>query len=137
MSSNADYIWPISFPEGIPEKLNVVPAAGKVYRLVRNMPPCASDFLMHREEFPDYEYQDTDVYKSYGVSFWSKLSKVQKIKRNYPKPEQFGTRVIACGELRSTLGVIPAEKSRDGHVTLWLQEGAEPHLYINQKEDEK
>jgi hypothetical protein len=137
MSSSIDYCWPASFPEGIPEKLEVVPAEGKVYRLVRNTPPSEGDFLMHREENPTYIYAKKDIPKSYGISFWSKLSRVQKVRRNYPEPEQFGSSAIVCGELCCELGVIPEQKARDGHITLWAQEGAQLHLHINREEDEK
>ncbi|WP_188009228.1 hypothetical protein [Grimontia hollisae] len=132
----AQYCWPDSFPEGVPEDLDVMPAEGRVYRLVRNIPPTPKDFLMHRMENPDRRYSTDQVPMSYGVSFWTKLSKIQKVKRNYPKPEQFGTSIVVSGNLCNELGVIPKEVASDGHVTLWAQDGAEPHLYVNTQEDE-
>jgi hypothetical protein len=136
-SNNAEYCWPADFPEGIPEELDVIPAEGKVYRLVKNTPPTEDDFLMHRVEYPRYKYSQNDIPKSYGVSFWTRLSRIQRIRKNYPKPEQFGGRVVVSGELCGGLGVIPSEVARDGHVTLWTQEGAKPHLHINNIEDEQ
>ncbi|CAH6795391.1 conserved hypothetical protein [Vibrio chagasii] len=125
-----DYVWPANFPEGIPENCDVTPAEGFVYRLVRTVPPTKLDFQIHREEKPDYVYDTKDIPKSYGVSFWSKLSKIRRVEKNYPAPEQYGQWQTVCGKLAHTLGVVPSEVAKDGHVTLWVQEGAEPHKHI-------
>lgn len=130
------YCWPADFPEGIPEDCGVVPAEGKVYRLVRTTPPTEVDFQRHRDEKPDYVYLTKDIPKSYGVSFWSKLSKIKRIAKNYPFPEQFGNWRTVTGNLQPNLGMIPAETAIDGHITLWVQEGAEPHKYIKHEVEE-
>lgn len=137
MSDNSiNYCWPADFPEGIPEDIGVTPAEGKVYRLVRRCPPTEEDFQMHRIEYPTRKYTKMEEPKSYGISFWSKLSKIKRVQQNYPSPEQFGERMIVTGNLVHELGVIPSEPARDGHVTLWAQEGAEPHLHITEREGE-
>ncbi|NLS13615.1 hypothetical protein HGP28_12000 [Vibrio sp. SM6] len=133
MTDNLNYKWPADFPEGIPEICDVVPAQGKVYRLVRTFPPTEQDFQRHRDEKPGYVYRTKDIPKSYGVSFWSKLSKIKRIAKNYPFPEQFGAWQTVSGNLCPELGVIPAELALDGHVTLWVQEGAEPHKHIKEE----
>jgi hypothetical protein len=130
------YKWPKNFPEGIPSK-DCIPAAGKVYRLVNKIPPCEKDFMIHREEIPDYQYSQDEIELSYGVSFWKKLNKILRIKKNYPKAEQFGNKLIVSGELVNELGVVPSEPRKDGHVTLWKQINAKPHLYVKHWEDEE
>jgi hypothetical protein len=137
MNTNSAYCWPAAFPKGIPEELDIKPAEGKVYRLVKNSPPAESDFKMHRDDCPGYHYSKEDFPKSYGVSFWAKLNRVLQIKQNYPNAEQFGNMAIVCGELCRELGVIPIDTPRDGHVTLWVQNGAYPHLHINRNEGTK
>lgn len=125
------YSWPADYPENIPESCDVVPAEGKVYRLVRTIPPTPIDFQRHRDEKPTYRYRTNDEKaKSWGISFWSKLAKIKRIEQNYPFPEQYGSWHTVCGNLCAELGVIPAETSKDGHVTLWVQQGAEPHNHI-------
>ena len=56
--SNSDitYQWPADFPEGLPESQDVVPANGRVCRLVDCVPPNDKDFKRHRDEKPDYTY---------------------------------------------------------------------------------
>ncbi|ODX29214.1 hypothetical protein [Vibrio parahaemolyticus] len=137
MSGNSiNYCWPADFPEGVPEELGVAPAEGKVYRLVRSCPPTKEDFLIHRIEYPSRRYSKTEEPKSYGISFWSKLSKIKRVQQNYPSPEQFGERVIVTGNLVHEFGVIPSEPAKDGHITLWAQEGTELHLHITEREGE-
>jgi len=131
-----NYSWPADFPEGVPEDSGTIPAEGKVYRLVRKYPPSEEDFLMHRIEYPTRKYTKMDEPKSYGISFWSNLSKIKRVQQNYPSPEQFGERMIVTGNLVHELGVIPSEPAKNGHVTLWAQEGAEPHLHITEREVE-
>lgn len=134
MSNNIlNYTWPIDFPEGIPEKIGVIPARGKVYRLVRTIPPQKIDFQRHRDEKPNYCYSKKHIPYSYGISFWNKLTKIKRIEKNYPAPEQFGHWETVCGNLSPSLGVIPAELEKNGHITLWVQEGAEPHKHVKDK----
>lgn len=135
MEDLASYKWPNSFPDDIPNLDEVIPAHGKVFRLVKKCPPDGDDFRMHREDYPGYLYSKSDIPKSYGVSFWSELSQIKQVKLNYPSPDQFGNMSIVSGELISSLGVVCHEV--DGHVTLWVQEGAKPHLYVNCEEDDK
>lgn len=131
MSDNKlEYTWPADFPENIPESCDVMPAEGFVYRLVRTIPPTEVDFQKHRDEKPDYAYLTKDIPKSYGVSFFSKLSQLRRKTRNYPAPEQYAHWQTVSGELKPELGVIPKEKEKNGHVTLWAQEGAQPHKHI-------
>lgn len=136
MNNNIEYCWPIDFPEDVPDKDKVIPANGKVYRLVRSCPPTESDFQSHRKENPDYKYLKKEEAKSHGVSLWSKLSELQKKVKKYPNPEQLGGRSIVFGDLCAELGVIPSRMRRDGHITLWVQDGAMPHNFINHKLDE-
>ncbi|HFQ5300984.1 TPA: hypothetical protein ACGVAU_000636 [Vibrio vulnificus] len=128
-----DYTWPADFPEGIPLDLGVVPAEGKVYRLVRTIPPTEVDFLRHRDEKPKYPYTKEEIPLSYGLSVWSKLDKLRRIEKNYPAPDQLGNWKTACGNLCHQLGVIPKEIKNDGHITLWVQEGQEPHNHFLQE----
>jgi hypothetical protein len=130
------YCWPVDFPKGTPEDCDVIPAEGRVYRLVRSIPPTEIDFQRHREEKPDYVYITKDIPKSYGVSFWSKLSKIRRIEKNYPAPEQYANWHTVCGNLCPELGVVPAAIEISGHVTLWVQEGAEPHKHIKDEVEE-
>lgn len=137
MSDNGtEYIWPTNFPEGIPDPEQTVPAEGMVYRLARTFPPTPVDFVPHREEKLNYRYSKDEIPLSYGVSLWTKLDKIKRVARNYPCPEQFGSWHTVAGNLCSTLGVIPKELAVNGHVTLWMQEGAKPHEHISQRVDE-
>lgn len=130
MTINIEYCWPIDFPEDVPCKDKVVPAQGAVYRLVRTIPPENIDFQRHRDEKPNYPYTREQIPLSYGVSFWSKLDKIKRVKDNYPCPEQYESWKVATGNLTPDLGVVPEELSIDGHITLWVQDGVEPHKYI-------
>ncbi|MBT0585580.1 hypothetical protein [Alteromonas oceanisediminis] len=124
------YTWPSDFPEGIPENCEPSPAEGVVYRLVRTIPPTEIDFQKHRDEHPDYVYVTKDKPLSFGMSFFTSLAKLKRKTRNYPAPEQYKLWQTVCGELVPELGVI---KEKSGHVTLWAQEGALPHQYINEE----
>ncbi len=129
-NDSLNYNWPADFPKGIPDKVGVVPAEGKVYRLVRSIPPKKIDFQRYRDEKPHFIFPTKDIPKSYGISFWTKLTKIQRVEKNYPFPEQYGHWQTAYGSLCPELGVIPSDVEKNGHVTLWVQEGAEPHKYI-------
>lgn len=134
MSQNIQYTWPDEFPEGIPDE-DTIPAEGKVYRLVDQVPPTENDFRMHKIDNPNYRYKPQDKHKAYGVSFWSKAQEVIRAKERYSGPEQFGKKLIAYGDLIPELGVIPKELSKDGHITLWKQVGSQPHLYVCKEEE--
>lgn len=133
MIESGRYKWPEEFPEGIPDE-NTVPASGKVYRLVSSIPPTEEDFEMHKIDNPRYSYKRDDKDKAYGVSFWAIFDKCLDAKKKYSAPEQFGNKLIAYGNLIPDLGVIPKELSKDGHLTLWKQVGAKPHLYVCNEE---
>lgn len=135
MDDFSSYKWPDVFPEDVPDPESVKPAKGKVFRLVKKYPPDHADFRMHREDCTGYIYSKSNIPKSYGVSFWSDLSQAKQVKVNYPSPEQFGDMLIVSGELINSLGVICKEVEEDGHITLWVQDGAEPHSCINCQED--
>lgn len=64
------------------------------------------------------------------MSFFTSLAKLKRKTRNYPAPEQYKLWQMVCGELVPELGVI---KEKSGHVTLWVQEGAQPHQFINEE----
>ncbi|GAA6170957.1 hypothetical protein NBRC116592_06270 [Colwellia sp. KU-HH00111] len=129
MVSKANYEWPDGFPPGVPIE-EAIPASGKVYRLVKNIPPTEQDFQMYREDRPDIHFTKDKIPFSYGVSVWSELSRIVREKERYPSPEQFGNKTIVGGELTDDLGLMYACTVNEGHVTLWSQEGAEPHLQI-------
>lgn len=89
---------------------------------------------MHKIDNPRYSYKRDDKDKAYGVSFWAIFDKCLDAKKKYSAPEQFGNKLIAYGNLIPDLGVIPKELSKDGHLTLWKQVGAKPHLYVCNEE---
>lgn len=64
------------------------------------------------------------------------LMNATQVAQNYPCPEQYGNWHTVCGDLCSELGVIPRDMTINGHVTLWVQEGAKPHEHISHKVDE-
>lgn len=125
-----NYSWPDDFIEGVPPQ-DTVPAEGYVYRLVRNNPPNESDFLRTVDIYPEREY-DTDGEKimSYGVSVFTKMKSLKKLRIAFPEPEQFGGTLIAGGEMAAELGVTQSQPEKNGHLTLWKQNGSEPHLHI-------
>jgi dipeptidyl aminopeptidase/acylaminoacyl peptidase len=129
MVQKFNYNWPEGFPEGVPVE-EAVPASGMVYRLVENIPPTELDFQMYRKERPDIRIAKEKIPYSYGVSVWSKLSKILRQKERYPKPEQFGNKKVVGGELTEDLGLMYVCTVDKGHVTLWGQEGAKPHLQV-------
>ena len=127
-----EYVWPQDFTDGVPPE-EAIPANGKVFRLVKAIPPKEDDFLQHNIEKPNYPYREERARKKgYGVSLWNTLHKVKRAGKNYPAPEQLGEWLIASGELVAELGVI--YKSKNGHISLWKQLGAEPHLHIKNQE---
>ena len=127
------YNWPLDFPENCPELEKCLPAQGKVFRMVDNVPPTELDFQITRIESPGKTFSSNkEIKQSYGVSVWAKLQKIIRTKKRYPAENQFGNKKIVSGELVDDLGVIAKEKN--GHITLWLQIGAKPHLYINNEE---
>lgn len=131
------YEWPTDFPKGLPDNQDVIAASGEVCRLVDCIPPKDSDFKRHRDEKPDYTYNtEKKRLLSYGVSFWSSVEAAKYVKAKYPAKEQFGLKKIVSGVLIPELGVIPKKKTRDGHVTLWKQVGAEPHKHVMDEVEE-
>lgn len=132
MTAAINYTWPDDFIAGVPPE-EAIPAQGKVYRLVKAIPPKEDDFLQHNVEKPNYFYPDERTKKQgYGVSLWNTLHKVKRAGKNYPAPGQLGNWLIASGELVADLGVI--YKSRNGHISLWKQKGAKPHIHIMNQE---
>jgi len=133
--STPEYKWPAIFPENVPP-INAVPANGKVYRFVDKIPPNESDFRMYREDNPNSNcFSDEHKIMTYGVSFFTTLdvAKAKRAKERYPGQSQFANKKIASGELHAKLGVT-YYNSKTKHLTLWKQEGATPHLYINHEE---
>lgn len=127
MNNSPSYSWPKEFPSDIPTD-EAKPALGYVYRFVDKIPPCANDFKMTRVERPEKRFLKKELPESYGLSLWKKLSRIKREKKRYSAPEQFGNKKIVGGELLPELGVIIEKKN--SHVTLWKQNGAEPHLHI-------
>lgn len=134
--NNISHTFPKDFPAGLPDDQGVTPAEGQVYRLVRDIPPNEIDFQRHRDEKPDYPYTREQLPLSYGMSFWTKLDKLKRKKKNFPAPEQYSEWKIAYGTLVAELGVIPKEIFSNGHVTLWAAIDAEPHLHIKHEVEE-
>lgn len=131
MSTSIKYQWPDDFVDGVPIE-EAKPATGKAYRLVKQVPPTEDDFLQHNVEKPNYTYPDElRVKQGFGVSMWSTLNQVKRAGKNYPAPKQLGNWLITSGELVEDLGVI---HKRKGHICLWKQKGAKPHLHINSEE---
>ncbi|WP_163131988.1 hypothetical protein [Agarivorans sp. Alg241-V36] len=129
--SNISYNWPSDLPSELFEELELIPAQGEVYRLVSGIPPTSEDFIRHRDTNTEYNYQNKiERLQSYGVSVWSKLTKLKRRKKNFPANSQLGQMRIVSGYLVPELGVISSESRRDGHVTLWKQVKAEPHVHI-------
>lgn len=134
---NIEHQWPEDFPDGLPENQDVVPANGKVYRLVNECPSTINDFKRHRDEEHDYTYNTTKKRMlSYGVSFWGTLDAAKMIKAKYPAENQFGLKKIVIGTLVPELGVVTKKTSKDSHITLWKQVGAEPHPHFIVEVDE-
>lgn len=132
---SAEYSWPEDFSEGIPPK-DTIPAEGYVYRLVRNNPPEESDFKRTVDQYPERDFpSDEEKVMSYGVSVYTKLKSLKKLRIAFPEPEQFGNTIIVGGEMVAELGVTQPKAERNGHLTLWKQDGSEPHLYICNCED--
>jgi len=126
---DVEYEWPDFFPEDIPPD-NSVSADGIVFRLVDDIPPVESDFLMTREEHPKRAFNtDDEILKSYGVSFFSKKEIIQEKKRRYPA---LAEKKIATGGLEKKMGKI-SPTSKHNHLTLWKCVGSKPHLFINKK----
>lgn len=131
MTDNYEYLWPMEFPENVPSK-ECKPAKGKAYRLVNRLPPTADDFLMYRQEKHFRPQPKSKEEFTYGVSLWLSAQSIEEVIKKYPSKEQFGDKKIVWGELNPKLGVISQTK-KDGHLTLWKQQGAMPHLHINRQ----
>lgn len=133
MTHNQEYSWPMDFPEGTPPE-DAKPATGKVFRLVKNLPPKEEDFLSTRKEkhYTHRKQSKSNEALTYGVSLWNDKNELTKVIERYPSPEQLGGRFIAYGELKPILGKISHTFGK-GHITLWKQQDAKPHLYINKE----
>ncbi|MFT7680657.1 MAG: hypothetical protein ACI935_000088 [Moritella dasanensis] len=127
MSTTPSYKWPREFPIDIPSK-DAIPACGYAYRLVAQVPPTQDDFKMTRLVDPDRKFKASEMSESYGLSLWYKLERIVRARKRYFSAEQYGNKIIVGGELQPELGVII--ESANSHVTLWKQDGAEPHLHI-------
>ena len=115
--------WPHFYPENCPPA-EAEPASGKVYRLVRNNPPKAEDFLSTWEEYPG-RFPEPTIRIS-GASVYTDPQDVERLKKRVP---QLNDRKTAKGELNSTLGFIQRTGGRErSHHTWWIPIGAEPWL---------
>ncbi|MCJ8348270.1 hypothetical protein [Moritella sp.] len=127
MSDSQTYVWPKEYPIDVPSK-DAKPAVGYVYRLVSQVPPTQDDFKITRLDNTNRKFKKIEISGSYGLSLWSTLESMIRAKKRYFYAEQYGNKKIVGGELCPTLGVIV--KNTDDHVTLWKQDGAEPHRHI-------
>lgn len=128
MTGAINYVWPEDFIEGVPPKESM-PAEGKVFRLVDNIPPVETDFRQTRVEHPSRNFRTIEEQRmSFGVSFWADLEQLKKKQHKYKKA--LGKKKVVTGELAPELGVA-SEPNEISHRTLWKQVGSNPHLYIN------
>ena len=120
---NTELEWPDFYPENCPPP-EAEPASGTVYRLVRNDPPQAEDFLSTWEEFPG-RFPEPTIQIS-GVSVYRDPQDIERLKNRI---RHLRNRKTAKGELNSTLGFIQPTKGRErSHHTWWIPIGAEPWL---------
>ena len=115
--------WPDFYPANCPPA-EAEPASGTVYRLVRNDPPQAEDFLSTWEEFPG-RFPEPTIQIS-GTSVYKDPQDIERLKN---RVRHLRNRKTAEGELNSTLGFIQRTKGREkSHHTWWIPIGAEPRL---------
>jgi hypothetical protein len=121
--------WPAFFPENAPPN-DAVPTAGKVYRIVRQIPPARQDFLSQVEARPHHDF-GTALWLACGVSFHTNLEDSQQL-RNRHKP--WRQRHIATGNLEAGLGAMKGTPSRGGrsHLTVWFQKDAKPEQHVRE-----
>ena len=115
---NTELKWPPFYPENCPPP-GAESASGKVYRLVRNDPPKARDFLSTWEEYPG-RFSKSIV--TCGTSVYTDRQDIERLKKRIP---QFNDRKTAKGELNSKLGVIQ-RTGRRSHHTWWIPIGIKP-----------
>lgn len=120
---NTKLEWPDFYPENCPPP-EAEPAAGTVYRLVRNDPPQSKDFLSTWEEFPG-RFPEPTIQIS-GASVYTDPQDIERLKN---RVRHLRNRKTAKGELNSTLGFIQQTKGREkSHHTWWIPIGTEPWL---------
>jgi hypothetical protein len=108
-----------------------------VYRLTKNNPPIAEDFLSHVLLNPNKTY--TDI-RAYGLSVFWDYNEIKNALNLNPRLRKF--KYISYGNTFEYTGVIlrtSDEKSNSkSHTTWWLYEDIYPHTYFKiGKEEEK
>ena len=120
---NTELQWPDFYPANCPPA-EAEPASGTVYRLVRNDPPQAEDFLSTWEEFPG-RFPEPTIQIS-GASVYRNPQDIERLKN---RVRHLRNRKTAKGELNSTLGFIQWTKGREiSHHTWWIPIDTEPWL---------
>lgn len=112
--------WPSFYPSCCPPD-DATSAEGVVFRLVRNDPPSADDFLPWSVE-NDRVDKSTHC-QSCAVSVFDRLDDVRQMQRRVPAQRP---KPVAEGELKSEMGVTKPTGKNRGHRSWWLPEGIDP-----------
>lgn len=127
MSHMLEPRWPSFFRPGAPPH-DAVPAEGRAFRLVRQIPPSPRDFEATLEESPEREPElsEDNVINACGASFHVNLAASCRTRSRY---KGFRNSRIAMGELHPDMGKKKLTGQLD-HLTVWFYVGATPHLSI-------
>ena len=111
--------FPSFFPQDCPPT-EARPAVENFFRLVRTDPPGDNDFRSHVEN--DKRRRYPDMCKASGLSVFTKLEDIQKLKRRIAALRE---RKVAKGKADAEDGMVlyTPTKEEDSHHTWWLFEG--------------
>lgn len=109
--------WPAHFPAGCPPP-SAAPATGTVFRLVRNRPPAASDFVPHILLFPRNSFTGCQC-EACGLSVFTTLEECRRAEARIPS---LRGREVASADLTAEHGALAAtpRAKNPGHFTWWL-----------------
>lgn len=110
--------WPSWFPGACPPETARAPSA-PIYRITKESPPAATDFVASCKEKPDL--YDCNNCSSCGVSVYDTPEEARVTMKRYPRIGRY----IAKGSLASAHGMV--EKTRaNGHHDWWVPAGVDP-----------
>lgn len=117
--------WPDYYPSDVPPP-DAVPAAGRVYRIVKAVPPTKADFSSGYEDYYPKEW-GLRLWMACGTSFFTNLDDARSARDESPRLR--GRRIVV-GDLRPEHGVMKStpNRKRKSHITVWLRTTVTAHV---------
>ena len=123
----SQYPWPDDFVDGEVPPDESVQAEGIAYRLVKDIVPCADDFVGHNKE--PFVKKAPCTPSDYGTSMYREIRGVKSLQKLF-KPLR--KKRIATGELIPLHGQMSREADEHSHFETWLRlnTGIEMHFKV-------